>query len=76
MRANRCPAGSLCVRNVASPLIENTVSPATGDVGIAEWPDKVEAANSGYACPKFKYCPIGTRFAIDIPKGTMQHLFG
>ena len=77
MKNQLCPAGAFCKRTIATIESIEPDGPLTGnyDAGLDVWPNKDSAANNGHACPQHKYCPEGTNKALDIPRGTMQHLF-
>jgi hypothetical protein len=45
------------------------------DSGINVYPNKKSPLDGGYACPLNKYCPKGTKKALDISRGTMQELW-
>jgi len=78
MKNQLCPAGAFCKRVIATYKNEQPDTPVdvlNANAGLDVWPNKDSVANTGHACPQHKYCPEGTNTPLDIPRGTMQHLF-
>lgn len=74
LKDQQCPKGTLCATTVMYTDVDGTLQNNIA-AGIGVWPNKVKIEDGGHACPLYKFCPKGTKNALDIPRGTMQELF-